>query len=123
MKRLFIILIKLIPIITLYHGASKGHNRLKPLLNLGKVVLSQYEIKNVTDIVVLSYKETQGQLVNQEGLGELIVENYSDQYTSLVRQVITKNISYANDIWNTPFQIDFNRASGQVTVFSRRKGN
>lgn len=118
MKKLIIVIIKMLPLFMLYRGAMKGHNRIEPLINIGKVMLSQYEIKTITDLVVENYKATKGKLISQQKFSEFLRKNYHHDYTMLARKVLMKGIDYSLDVWLVPFQINIKRTSGEVTIFS-----
>ncbi len=119
MKKLIIFLIKIIPLYTLYRGLTGGGTRLKPMVNIGKVIFTQYELKGITDLVIQNYKDSQGKIALGQEFSTLINENYIGQYSTLVREMLgqdAKNIS--RDVWETPYTLNLDPGTRTVTIFS-----
>ncbi len=108
MKKLILILIKLIPLYTLYRGVLGGKNRLGPVLNIGKTIFTQYEMKKMMGTLIVHYKESQGELILGPKLSSFLNENFSDQYSGQVRSLVGNNSEDLSvDIWNSKYTTVF----------------
>lgn len=119
MKKLFSILLKLIPIVTLYHGITSGGARIDPFLQTMKVMLTQYETTHIANRVIADLKATNGRLVAPELFSEFVRNKYYDQYSVLARELSgDKSHNHAIDIWGTPFFLVVAPDESQVTIAS-----
>jgi hypothetical protein len=104
MRKIFGLIIKILPLITLYKGVTSGGARLGPLLDTVKVALTQYEVGQVTKLVVQDYSLSGGQLVKPYEFSEFILDNFHSQYSVLARELKgDKKHDHSQDIWGHPF--------------------
>jgi hypothetical protein len=119
MKKLLSLALKILPLFTLYKAVTSGSKSMKPLFNLGGVVISQYEIGNITKLVAKDYQDTKGNLITSEQFPQFINESYADQYSVIARQFTGADDSDLSlDIWEVPFQLEHQPAKGDVYIKS-----
>jgi hypothetical protein len=118
-KKLFLLFIKILPIITIYKGVTSGGKNLGPILNVGKVAFTQYEIKLVTNEVINYYKENNGDLINPEDFPIFLQDKYFNHYAKIARQLFSDDgENLGKDIWNTDFILDIQEDGALVLVKS-----
>jgi hypothetical protein len=106
MKKILLFAIKIIPLITIYKGVTSGGNKLKPLLNLGKIIVTQYELKNITKIISNSYRENKGVLMNEREFPKFLNENHANEYSVIARKFISESDpDLSKDVWMMPFKL------------------
>lgn len=118
MRKLFGIIIKILPLLTLYKGVTSGGARLGPFVDTIKVALTQYEVGQITK---LTYDEfaLSGKLPDSVRFSEFITNNFYGQYSVLAREIKgDKAHDLSLDIWGNPYQLYVNQNIGQVKVFS-----
>lgn len=106
MRKLFGLIIKILPLITLYKGITSGGARLGPVLETVRVALTQYEVGQVTKLVVEDYNLSGGQLIKPHEFSDFILDNFHSQYSVLARELKgDKNHDHSQDIWGHPFKL------------------
>lgn len=108
MKKLILILIKLIPLYTIYRGAMGGKNRLGPILNIGKTAFTQYEMKKMMNVLIKHYQESEGDLIRGDRVGNFLNKFHRDQYSAQVRSLVGNNPNdFSLDIWKSSYSAEF----------------
>lgn len=108
MKKLILILIKLIPLYTLYRGVLGGKNRLGPILNIGKTIFTQYEIKKMMSTLVVHYQDSEGDLIRGRKLPGFLNQNFADEYSVQIRSLLGNDPDDLSvDIWQNNYIAKF----------------
>ncbi len=119
MGRLIRLAIKILPLITLYKGITSGGARMKPLLDMVKVTLTQYEVAEVTKLVVHDYKESNGLLVAPSDFQAFVQDKFHSQYSVVARELTgDKNHNLSRDIWGIPFTMIPNQDVTNIKITS-----
>lgn len=118
MKKLILILIKIIPLVTIYHGLSKGGVKFRPMVNIGKVIFTQYEIKKITSLVIQDYKDSKGRITQNNELSKLINDHLTGEYSVLIRQMLGHEERFDVDIWGMSYKVSFDEKTRDVSIYS-----
>lgn len=111
--------IKILPIITLYKGITSGGARMKPMLDMVKTTLTQYEVAEITKLVVADYKNSNGLLVDPSDFSSFVMDNFHSQYSVVAREIAgDKNHNMSRDIWGVPFKLIPNSDVTNVAITS-----
>ncbi len=122
MKKILMFCIKILPLITLYKGITSGSDKFGPMLNIGKVAFTQYEVVQMAKMVGKDYSSSRGELIHPDDFPSFIIQNYHNQYSDLVREMMAdndKNISY--DLWGNQFKLILSEETSEVLVGSAGK--
>lgn len=118
MNRLITLAIKLIPIITLIKGISSGSNKLIPLLNLGKIAMTQYELKIMASLVIKNIEET-NRVLAPEKFAPFLQNNMQSEYAVIARDFTNnKNKELNFDLWGTEYKLYPNTQTSFITLVS-----
>ncbi len=118
-KKLFVLCIKLLPIITLYKGLTSGGRNLGPIFNVGKVAFTQYEIKLVTNEVIKHYKENSGELIHPDDFTIFLQQKFFNNYSKIARQIFSDDSNnLGKDIWGTDFKMQIKEDGALVLIKS-----
>lgn len=118
MRKLFGILIKILPLLTLYKGITSGGARLGPFVDTIKVALTQYEVGQIAKVTYENYLQN-GNAPDAQKFSDFIRANFHSQYSVLARELKgDKEHDHAVDIWGNPYQLYVNQNIGQVKIFS-----
>lgn len=118
MRKIFGILIKILPLLTLYKGITSGGARLGPFVDTIKVALTQYEVGQITKLTYADFAQS-SKTPDPQKFSHFIRENFHDQYSVLAREIKgDKSHDHTLDIWGNPFQLYVNQNIGQVKVSS-----
>lgn len=105
--------IKMIPVITILQGVISGGSRMGPLMDTVQVAITQYEIAQISQILV----ETKGPMVTPDKFSDFVREHYYSQYSVLFRELKgDREHDHAIDIWGKPFQLIPIEGSGVKVV-------
>lgn len=118
MKKLFGILIKILPLLTLYKGITSGGARLGPFVDTIKVALTQYEVGQITKLTYEDFAQS-GKVPEAQNFSQFIKDNFYNQYSVLARELNgDKNHDHSLDIWGNPYLLNVNQNIGHIKVFS-----
>lgn len=118
MKKFFSILIKILPLLTLYKGISSGGARLGPFVDTIKVALTQYEVGQITKLTYDDYGRN-SKVVSSSEFPQFVKDNFHSQYSVLAREITgDKGHDHSKDIWGHEFQLIVNQNIGQVRIAS-----
>jgi hypothetical protein len=119
MRRLFGIIFKLLPIITIWQGVSSGGARLGPFMDTFLVALTQYEVAQITRLVIEDYAGNKGKLMAPQEFPDFVKDMYHSQYSVLARQIMGEENHQQNmDIWGKHFHLIINPDATMVKVAS-----
>lgn len=118
MKKIFGLLIKILPLLTIYKGLSSGGARLGPFIDTAKVALTQYEVAQITKLTYEDYAY-KNKVVSSSEFSQFIKDKYHNQYSVLARELTgDKEHDHSKDIWGQDFQLILNQNIGQVRIAS-----
>ncbi len=118
MRKLFGILIKILPLLTLYKGITSGGARLGPFVDTIKVALTQYEVGQITKHTYEDFAQS-GKVPEPQNFSQFIKDEFHSQYSVLARELNgDKGHDHSMDIWGNPYQLHVNQNIGQIKVFS-----
>ncbi|MCM2348949.1 MAG: hypothetical protein NDI69_02940 [Bacteriovoracaceae bacterium] len=118
MKKFFSILIKILPLLTLYKGITSGGARLGPFVDTIKVALTQYEVGQITKLTYDDYGRNR-KIVSSVEFPQFIKDNFHSQYSVLAREINgDKGHDHSKDIWGNGFQLILNQNIGQARIAS-----
>lgn len=118
MKKFFSILIKILPLLTLYKGITSGGARLGPFVDTIKVALTQYEVGQITKLTYDDYGRNR-KIVSSVEFPQFIKDNFHSQYSVLAREISgDKEHDHSKDIWGHEFQLILNQNIGQARIAS-----
>lgn len=118
MKKIFGIIIKILPLLTLYKGITSGGARMGPFVDTIKVALTQYEVGQITKLTYEDYGRN-SKVVSSGEFSQFVKAHFYSQYSVLAREISgDKQHDHSMDIWGNPFQITINSHIGQVRVAS-----
>ncbi|MBL7664105.1 MAG: hypothetical protein JNM93_03140 [Bacteriovoracaceae bacterium] len=117
--RLLRLAIKILPLITIYKGITSGGARLKPFIDMGKVALTQYEVAEITKLVVSDYKSSNGLLVSPQDFSYFVKDQFNSQYSILAREIRgDRSHNMSVDIWGNAFMLMPNSDVSNVKIVS-----
>ncbi len=73
------------PIVTIWQGMTNGGAQLGPVMDTAKVALTQYEVIEITKVVVKTYSS--GQVIDPRKFPDFIDENFYNHYSIFARQL------------------------------------
>lgn len=118
MKKFFGLLLKILPLLTIYKGLSSGGARLGPFIDTAKVALTQYEVAQITKLTYEDYAH-KNKVVSSSEFPQFIKDRYHNQYSVLARELTgDKEHDHSKDIWGQDFQLILNQNIGQVRIAS-----
>lgn len=119
MKKILGLILKILPIITIWQGVTSGGARMKPFIDTIKVALTQYEVAQITKAYVASLSQNNGQMLDQKKFSEFIQDQVHSQYSVLAREITgDKSHDHAKDIWGKPFQLIVSDDQTQIKIAS-----
>lgn len=118
MKKMFSLFLKALPLLTLYHAMSGSGARLGPFLTTAKVIFTQYEVSQITNLVIAHYNED-GSFVDPRDFSAFVFDKYHNQYSNLAREVAgDKEHKLYLDIWGTPYQMTPSQDLSTIVIVS-----
>jgi hypothetical protein len=108
MRKLVKIIIKVLPLlslITLYQGVIGKGGGLH-VIEVLRVSLTEYEIAQVTKLLLKNAEITRGLLKRPQDFGEFVQNNFYSQYSVFARELKgDKKPDHSRDIWGMPFTL------------------
>jgi len=118
-KKIFLFLLKILPIITIYKGCTSGGKNIGPMFNVVKVAFTQYEVKLVTNELIKYYKKNDGELIHPEDFPIFLQQKYFNNYSKIARQIFSDDsINFGKDIWGKDFVLLIEEDGALVVVKS-----
>ncbi len=119
MKKLILLSLKLLPLLTIIQGVSSGGARLNPYVDTLKVALTQYEIAQIIKLVFDDFEKTNGPVITPAEFPGFVRDTYHSQYSVLARELSGLDSGDQSvDIWGRPFQLFLNADVTVVKVSS-----
>lgn len=113
------IILKLLPLLTIIGGIFGGGARINPFIDTVKVALTQYELAQIANFVVVDLHSSNRLVKEPQRLPDFIRDRFHNQYSVLAREIKgDKSHDHALDIWGEPFQLQYVRIFGSVKIFS-----
>jgi hypothetical protein len=92
---------------------------MKPLVDMVKVTFTQYEVAQITQLVVNDYKQSNGLLISPSDFSAFVRDQYHSQYSVVAREIAgDKDHDMARDIWGIQFQMITNYDVTNVAITS-----
>lgn len=118
MRKLIGIILKILPLITIWQGLTSGGARLKPFIDTIKVTLTQYEVMEITKLVVKDF-EAENKPMPPAEFADFLQNNFHSQYSVLAREIKgDRKHDLSRDIWGSPFQLILNEDMTNVKIAS-----
>ncbi|WPU64309.1 hypothetical protein [Peredibacter starrii] len=113
------IILKLLPLLTIIGGIFGGGARINPFIDTMKVALTQYELAQIANFVVVDLHGSNKLVKEPQRLPDFIRDRFHNQYSVLAREIKgDKSHDHAVDIWGEPFKLQYVRVFGSVKIFS-----
>jgi hypothetical protein len=108
MRKIVKIILKVLPLLsllTLYQGLTSQGGSLRPVMEVLRVSLTEYEITQVTKLLIKNAEATRTLLQRPQDFGQFI-QNFYSQYSVFAREVKgDKKHDHSQDIWGVPFAL------------------
>lgn len=115
----FSFFIKLLPLITILSGLIGGGTRINPFIDTVKVALTQYELAQIANLVVVSLHGSNELVKEPKQFPDFVRDKFHSQYSVLAREIKgDKEHDHALDIWGQNFKLEYMRVFASVKIFS-----
>lgn len=109
MKQMIKMIIKVIPLlslVTLYQGVVTKGGSLDSLIEVLRVGLTEYEITQVTQLLLKDTETTKELLQRPQDFEDFVQNNFYSQYSVFARELKgDKEYDQSRDIWGMPFTL------------------
>ena len=104
--KIFTLFLKIIPLITMTIGGYTSYQRANPLFGLGKVLITQRELANVSSLVMDHFQQSnEKDLIRPENFHKFLRENYNNQLTIILRNIFDMHKDdFSVDLWGVPLK-------------------
>lgn len=117
--RYFSFFIKLLPLITIVSGLIGGGTRINPFIDTVKVALTQYELAQIANLVVVQLHGSNELVKEPKQFPAFVRDKFHSQYSVLAREIKgDKEHDHALDIWGQTFKLEYMRVFASVKIFS-----
>ena len=111
--------LKLLPLITIISGLIGGGTRINPVIDTVKVALTQYELAQIANLVVMSFHGSNDLVKEPKQFPAFVRDKFHNQYSVLAREIKgDKEHDHSLDIWGQTFKLEYMRVFASVKVFS-----
>ena len=109
-SNIFTFFLKIIPLVTMIVGGYTSYQRANPLFGLGKILITQRDLGNISKLVIDHFQQSNGtDLIRPENFHKFLRENYNNQVTSIVRNLFEMHKDDLSvDLWGVPLKYIIN---------------
>ncbi|WP_408097313.1 hypothetical protein ACJVC5_19975 [Peredibacter sp. HCB2-198] len=113
------LILKLLPLLTIIGGVFGGGARINPFLDTVKVALTQYELAQIANLVVVDLHGSNKLVKEPQRFSDFIRDRFQNQYSVLAREIKgDRSHDHALDIWGEPYRLQYVKIFGSVKIFS-----
>ncbi len=133
-----LLIFKLIPLVIFIIGIKNGTVKLKPLLNIADIVVTQKQIKGLRDFLLVEFQDNGNILLNPKKFSSYIQDTFENDTLGFVKRLNANKeklfkfklgefislsnsndrVDFSKDAWGKKLQIDYAQNWKQFTIYS-----